>query len=300
MEQVLITGGTGLVGKTITTLLKDQGYKVLYLSTRPDKSADIPRYGWNVAKQELDSQAFEGTDHIIHLAGAGVADKRWTSSRKKELYDSRIEGTKLIHKALKEGGFKPKSFLAASAVGFYGDRGSELMNEEAAAGCNFLAMICKDWEAESAKIADLGIRTTINRIGIVLANEGGALPEMMKTAPLGFLAYLGSGKQYYPWIHLKDLARIFVHQLQNENSSGIYNAVGKEPVTNYELTKAIARYSSKSYAVLPTPAFTLRIVLGEMADMVLASQKTSSEKLLSSGFSYEFEDLEAALKDLLA
>lgn len=299
MEKVLITGGTGLVGGTITKLLQEEGYKVIYLSRRPDTAAAIPKYGWDTQKGELDYQALEGTDHIIHLAGAGVADERWTPSRKKLLYDSRIEGTRLLYRSIKDGNYKPKTFIAASAVGFYGSRGDDWLSEDAEADNSFLAEICKDWEAESLKVAKLGIRTCVNRIGIVLAKEGGALKEIMQTAPFGFVSYLGSGRQFYPWIHLNDLARVFLHQIKNEQTEGIFNAVGPEPVTNKELTKAAAKAHKRHLAVLPAPAFALKIALGEMADMVLASQRCSVEKLKKSGFEYQFPDLNSALKDLL-
>jgi uncharacterized protein (TIGR01777 family) len=300
MEQVLITGGTGLVGEVITQLLQEQGYKVIFLSRSADASAPIPRFGWSPSEGKVDYQAFEGTDHIIHLAGAGVADERWTPSRKKVLYNSRIDSTRLLYTSLKDGGFKPKTFIAASAVGFYGSRGDEWLKEDAAPADTFLAKICKDWEAESQKLAELGSRLCINRIGIVLSDEGGALKEIMQTAQFGFVSYLGSGEQYYPWIHIRDLARIFLHQIQNEQVQGIFNAVGPDPVTNKELTKEAVKASGKHALVLPAPSFALKIALGEMADMVLASQQCSNEKLVESGFKYKYPNLKGALKDLLA
>lgn len=299
MEKVLISGGTGLVGGVITKMLQDEGYKVIYLSRKADPSASIPRYGWDISKGELDYQALEGTDHIIHLAGAGVADERWTKSRKEILYHSRIDSTRLLYQSLKDGNYKPKTFIAASAVGFYGSRGDEWMKEESEPADTFLAKICADWEAESLKVNKLGIRTCINRIGIVLAKEGGALKEILQTAPFGFVSFLGSGNQYYPWIHIQDLARIFVHQIKQENTNGIFNAVGPHPDTNKDLTKAAAKAHSRHLAILPAPAFALKIALGEMAEMVLASQRCSSEKLESTGFEYRFSDLDLAMQDLV-
>jgi uncharacterized protein (TIGR01777 family) len=292
MEKILITGGSGLVGKEITRLLEKQGKEVAWLSRNP-KSNKQKSFYWDIEKQEMDVEALLWCDAVIHLAGAGVAEKRWTKARKREILQSRILSTRLLFDQLTLLNTRPKAFVSASAVGYYGlDTGDALQREEDGPGVDFLATVVKKWENEIEKIATLGIRTVLLRIGIVLSNEGGALKEMLKP-PVA--APLGDGRQYMSWIHISDLARMFLHVLENADTSGVYNAVGPQPASNEELTKQAAKASGKPFLPIGVPGIALKLALGEMAQMVIGGNRVSSEKIESTGFAFTYADLTDAL-----
>lgn len=292
MEKILITGGSGLVGQEITQLLEQEGKEVAWLSRNPGNNRQ-KSFFWDIEKQEMDEEALTWCDGIIHLAGAGVAEKRWTPARKRQILQSRILSTLLLYDNLAKLTARPKAFVSASAVGYYGfDTGEALQLEGNLPGVDFLASVVKKWEAETEKIATLGIRTAILRIGIVLAKEGGALVEMLKP-PIA--APLGDGKQYLSWIHIGDLARMFSHALANARMEGVYNAVGPHPTVNAELTKAAAKAAGKPYLPIGVPGVALKLVLGEMAQMVLGGNKVSSAKIEATGFAYTYADLTSAL-----
>jgi uncharacterized protein len=297
---VLITGGTGLVGKVLTKLLQEKNYTVSYLS-RSKQSGSIKTYHWDIDKKQIDIEAIAQADYIIHLAGAGVADKRWTDSYKKEIIDSRVVSTQLLAEAIEKSPKKPKAFVSASAVGFYGfDTKDTLLQENAPKGDGFLAEVTEKWENSIQEVIKLGVRTAIMRIGIVLAKEGGALQKIMQ--PIQFFAGspLGSGKQYMSWIHIKDMAHMLIYALENESIQGIYNAVGNSPVTNADFTKAVAKVMDKPLFLPNVPSFALNLMLGEMASMVVGGNKVSNEKIVNAGFQYKFATLESALKDLIS
>lgn len=295
MKNILITGGSGLIGKTITQVFENEGKEVAWLSRSPDDQSQKSYY-WNPKNKEIDQEALYWCDGIIHLAGAGVADKKWTDSRKKEILDSRVDGSRLLREELKKIKDRPKVFIASSAVGFYGmDTGDKLLFEGDPSGKDFLAQVVKKWEAETEAIQELKIRTVILRIGIVLAKEGGALKEILKppvTAPLG------NGNQYMSWIHIDDLAGIFLHALENHGISGIYHAVGPVPVSNRVLTQKAASYRDKPFVNVGVPGFALKVALGEMAQMVLGGNRVSSEKIQGTGFNFKFGDLNQALNQI--
>lgn len=293
MKNILITGGSGLVGNQITQILENSGFQVAWLS----RSAQTQKsFIWDVDNQQIDPNAIEWADAIIHLAGTGVAEKRWTPRRKREILESRTESTYLLCEAIKKANQKPKAFISASAVGYYGfDTGQDLKKEEDKPGHDFLANVVIAWEQEVQKIATLGVRTAILRIGIVLDQVGGALGEMLKP-PLA--APLGSGDQWMSWIHIRDLARLFVHALEDAHFEGIYNAVAPNPVTNRELTELAAKAKGKPYVGIGVPAFLLKLALGQMAAMVLGGNRVSSDKILKSGFEFNFGQLKPALEDL--
>ncbi len=298
---VLITGGTGLIGKRLSEMLQEKGYSVSFLSRgKTDVKRKIKVYHWNPDKGELDETAIRNADYIINLAGASVAGGRWTQKRKEEIYHSRVAGTMLLAQKLKERNHLLKAFVNASAVGYYGDKGGKLLTETDPAGNDFLAGVCKDWEAQAQTVAALGIRTVICRIGIVLAKEGGALPELEKSMRFGVAAYLGSGSQYYSWIHIDDMCRIFLHAIENEKMNGVYNAVGNNPVTNKELVHSIQQAKGSHSLAIPAPAFALKIMLGEMSEVILGSQRCVNEKLLKAGFEFRFTNLQNALSALYA
>lgn len=300
MKHILITGGTGLVGKKLTELLLSKGYSVAYLSRKKKPIPSVKVYEWNIYEKTIEKEAVTAAEAIIHLAGAGVADKTWTESYKKEILNSRVLSTQLLYETLEQTQHSVKSFISASAVGIYGfDTGEQWLDENSSHGNDFLADVTEKWEAEVQKISNLGIRTAILRIGIVLAKEGGALPKLLGPIRWGLGAALGSGKQYMSWIHIKDLAQMFVFALENEHLKGVFNAVGNKPCTNAELTQAIAQTIRKPLFLPNVPGFAIRLIVGEMAQMVLGGNRVSNEKILKAGFQYQFPTLQEALKDLL-
>lgn len=295
MKNILITGGSGLVGKKITQLLEKQGYKVAWLSRNPAKN-NQKSFAWDVDRMNIDPDAIPWADGIIHLAGEGVADRRWTSSRKKAILESRTNSTTLLLQAIEISERKPQVFVSASAVGFYGfNTENTIVDEKSAAGSDFLANVVVAWEDKVKQIEMTGIRTVILRIGIVLDNNGGALVEMLKP-PVA--APLGSGKQWMSWIHIDDLAGMFLFALENETLHGIYNAVGPNPATNAALTEKAAKKAGKIYLGIGVPGFALKLVLGEMAQMVLGGNKVSSQKIQEAGFQFRYLTLEEALNKI--
>lgn len=294
MQKILITGGSGLVGQRITDLLEKKGYQVAWLS-RSNQSGR-KSFLWNVEKQEIDQEAMEWADAVIHLAGTGVAEKRWTPERKKLILESRTQSTQLLYSAIEKSAKRPNTFISASAVGFYGfNTGTALVDETSPAGTDFLANVVVAWENEVKKMEHLQLRTVLLRIGIVLDADGGALREMLK---LPVAAPLGSGDQWMSWIHIEDLARMFVFALEKTTLQGIYNAVAPNPATNQQITQEAASAKGKAYLGIGVPGFVLNLVLGEMAAMVLGGNRVSCQKIQKAGFQFEFYDLTAALKDI--
>ncbi|PRY89258.1 hypothetical protein CLW00_103380 [Mongoliibacter ruber] len=295
MKHILITGGSGLIGKKITHLLERKGYEVAWLSRNADNKGQ-KSFEWDIQNQEMDEEAINWADGIIHLAGAGVADKRWTAERKKAILQSRTMSTSLLRKYIEKSSQKPSVFVSASAVGYYGfNTENEMVDENAKPGDDFLAQVVTAWEDEVSKIENLGLRTVMLRIGIVLAKEGGALVEMLKP-PVA--APLGSGKQWMSWIQVDDLARMFFYAIENEQVKGIYNAVGPNPATNAELTEKAAKKKGKLFVNIGVPGFGLKIILGEMAQMVLGGNKASSKKIQEAGFEFRYPRLEEALEKI--
>ncbi len=298
-KKILITGASGLVGKRLTERLLQKGYQVSHLG-RSKSTATVPSFIWDVDKGVIDPKAFEEVDTIIHLAGAGVADKRWTASRKKEILESRTKSTALLFNSLKKEKNSVKTFVSASAIGYYGfENSNEVFTEESKPGSDFLAQVTKQWEDEVEKINTLGIRVVKLRIGIVLSDKGGALAEMVKPIKWGVGSPLGNGRQYLTWIHLDDLCEMFIQAADDQKMNGVYNAVGPEWVTNAEMTKAIATVLRRPLWLPPVPGFVLKIILGEMANLVLNGSKISSAKIQQAGFKFQFTKLEDALKNLL-
>jgi uncharacterized protein (TIGR01777 family) len=229
-----------------------------------------------------------------------VVEKRWSEERKKEILNSRIESARLLINKLKTANLHPKTFVSASAVGYYGNTGGALVDENAPAGNDFLADVCQAWEASVQPAKELGTRLVINRIGIVLSSKGGALPQTAKPIQFGIGASLGDGKQFVPWVHIDDLCNLFLYAIQNEKMEGVYNATAPTPVTNKELTDSIAEALGKKTISAPAPAFVLRMAMGEMADAVLGGQRTSSMKAQDAGFSFKYPLLVPALREVYA
>jgi uncharacterized protein len=295
MKNILITGGSGLVGKKITQLLEKKGFEVAWLSRSPDKN-NQKSFFWDVDKQTMDAEAIEWADAILHLAGEGVADKRWSDSRKRAILESRTLSTQMLYNAIEKATAKPEVFISASAVGYYGfNTGDATQVEESEAGKDFLAQVVIAWENRVKMMEKLGLRTVMLRIGIVLDKNGGALKEMMKP-PVA--APLGSGTQWMSWIQIDDLARMFVFALEDEKVQGIYNAVGPKPATNAELTEKAAKKARKLFVNFGVPGFGLKLALGEMAQMVLGGNKVSSKKIEQEGFKFRYPDLDTALEKI--
>jgi uncharacterized protein (TIGR01777 family) len=312
METALITGGTGMIGKALTQALIERGYNVIILTRhinnkQKTKSDKLTYAVWNVEKKTIDKAAFAKADYIIHLAGASVAEKRWTDKRKQEIVSSRVESGKLIVESLKTLPHNVKTVISATAIGWYGpDRHASLeeqvgvkFTEKDPSSNDFLGQTCKQWEAAIEPASFLGKRLVKLRIGIVLSNEGGAYAEFKKPLKLGFATILGNGKQIISWIHIDDLIRIILYAMENEKMEGTYNAVAPNPVSNKELVLEIARQErGKNYIPVHVPTFALKIRLGEMSVEVLKSATVSSEKLQQAGFIFQYPDIESAILQL--
>jgi uncharacterized protein len=299
VSKILITGASGLIGRYLTGLLRKEGHTVSHLG-RSKRDSDSQSYVWNIEKRFIEPGALEGKDVIIHLAGAGVAEKRWTAARKKEIIESRTLSTSLLHDELKRRTHQVKAVVCASAIGYYGFEDiSHDLEETDAPGNDFLAQVVKVWEDEQDKLALPGIRLVKIRVGIVLSAEGGALPAMAK--PIRYLvgSPLGSGDQHLSWIHIHDLCQIFVQAVRDESMRGAYNGVGPYAVTNREMTRAIADALDKPLIAPAVPSFALKVLLGEMANLVLRGSKVSSKKITGTGFKFQFATLESALRDLI-
>jgi uncharacterized protein (TIGR01777 family) len=301
---VLITGGTGLVGQALTKALVTKGYNVIILTRDVSSKKNKPEIsyaGWDVAKQEIDLAALELADYIIHLAGAGVVDKRWTDAYKKEIVESRTESGRLIYEALQNNTNKIKAVVSASAIGWYGADTDPVkpFTETDKADDSFLGNTCKLWEESIEPVESLGKRLVKLRIGIVLSNDGGALVEFKKPLRFGLAAILGNGKQTVSWVHINDLCNLFIAGVENENLSGSYNAVAPNPVSNKTITIQLAKALKKSfYLPLHVPAFVLKIMMGQSSIEVLKSATVSCKKILDTGFQFTFITIDAALNDL--
>ncbi len=294
MAKFLITGGTGLVGKRLIDKIVANGDEAVYVSRTCKQQKGC--FEWNVKAQTMDINAFSGVDYLVHLAGAGIADKRWDAKRKQEIIDSRVNSTKLLIDTIKKNNIELKGAVAASAIGFYGTETTpKVYKEEDGPEKGYLAHVVKLWEEATSKFRELGVATTQLRIGVVLAKEGGALKEMTNPP---VLAALGHGKQNIPWVHIDDLCDMILWSLDNKKNT-VYNAVGPEYVNNKQFMKTISMFSPKPLMPINAPAFVLKLMLGEMASLVLEGSKISSEKIQKEGFRFSYETAQAALKECL-
>lgn len=305
MHIVLITGGTGMVGTSLTQLLLSKGYQVIVL-TRKAQVSVVPNLTyavWDIAKGYIDPLAIGKADTIVHLAGAGVADKRWSKKRKQEIVDSRVLSGALLVKYLTKNSHQVKTVVSASAIGWYGpDNAQSLMNgfvETDPVDGAFLGATCKSWEDSVNPVEALGIRLVTLRIGIVLNKQGGALAEFIKPAQFGMATIFGNGKQMVSWIHHHDLCRMILFGIETKTTQGVYNAVSPDPISNKDLIIAITKKLRGFYLPLPVPAFILEIMLGEMSIEILKSAKVSSNKIQNVGFNFDYPTLHSALNDLL-
>jgi uncharacterized protein (TIGR01777 family) len=297
-KNILITGATGLVGRKLIPALQAKGHQISILSRKQAHIKDVKVYLWDVYKQTIDENALTGIDTIIHLAGEGIADQKWTTKRKKEIVDSRVKSCELLYRTILATKAPVSTFVSASAVGFYGDRGEEVLTETSAPGDGFLADCCMEWENAATAGLDLGIRVVKIRVGIVLSKEDGALAAMEKPIRFFVGAPLGTGKQWMPWIHLDDIVKIFVTAVEDPNMAGPYNACAPYPVTNKLLTQSMAKKLHRPVWPVTVPQFVLKTIMGEMGILPLMSSNTSSQKLLDAGYRFEYVDLDKALEDI--
>ncbi len=291
-----------MVGTRLSEMLLEQGYTVRHLSRTPGKeTSPITTYLWDIKQQYINPEALSGVDYVVHLAGAGVADQRWTDARKQAILRSRTESTRLLHHALSQPDAPAlKAFVSASAIGIYGaDTGDALLTEESPASHDFLADVVVQWEAAADTIAALDIRTVKLRIGIVLSEKGGALLPIARTVRWYVGAPLGSGNQYMSWIHIDDLCRMFIYAIENQALTGVYNAVGTQPVTNRTMTQAAAKVLQRPLFLPNVPGFALKLALGELASVILGGNRVSSQRIEDAGFAHSFNKIDVALADLL-
>lgn len=301
-KNVLLTGGSGFIGRYLTKVLIDNGFSVSVLSRSDRKNTDlITFYKWDLEHNYIDEEAVLKADYIVHLAGEGIVEKSWTAKRKKALLESRIQPIDLIYAVLKKNNKLLDAFISASAVGIYGAvTNEEICTEESPVENDFLGITCQKWEAASDKIISLGIRTVKIRTGIVLGRKDGFLKKLSPGFKAGFGAILGTGKQYLPWIHVEDLCNMYLKAIQDEQINGVYNATVLDNTTNETLSKTLANLYGYTIWLPKIPAFVLRLFLGEMSQVVLNGQRVSSEKIKQRGFKFRFENLETALSDCLS
>lgn len=305
MQTILITGGSGLIGRELTKQLIAKGYAVIIL-TRSKKeipaTANVRYAYWDITRNIIDIKALQLADFIVHLAGSGVVDKRWTATYKKEILESRTLGSKLILDTLKQHSNQVKAIISASAIGWYGpDKANgHFFVETDPHADDFLGQTCFAWEHSLDEAASMNIRTAKLRTGIVLSNDGGALSEFKKPLRFGIAAILGSGKQIISWIHMDDLCRLYIHAIEDQTFTGSYNAVSNVPVSNKELTLTLAKATRGSYFIpVHVPAFILKLILGESSIEVLKSATVSNSRIKETGFTFLYPTLHAALETLV-
>lgn len=300
MKSVLITGGSGLIGRALSELLLAEGYKVFWLSRTKNLSAKFPSYSWDYTKREIDSEILEEVDIIVHLAGDSIGSGRWTETKKEQIMSSRIDSTVLLLETLRELDLKPDVFISASAVGIYGNKTTENIYEEKdkTVADDFLAQVCNEWEKAVEQISKtLGSRTVMIRTSMVLSPESEAFKKMYLPTKFGLGASLGSGKQYMPWIHIQDLCRIYLKAIQDTTLNGAYNASSPQQLRNREFMNTLSRVLKKPKLLPFIPGFIIRMMMGEAAEMVLGGSRISSKKIQEKGFKFLYDNAEDAIRN---
>jgi uncharacterized protein (TIGR01777 family) len=300
--KIIVTGASGLVGSALVPALITQGHQVTALVRRVSKhkpQANVTEVEWEPATGQLDAARLVGHDAAVHLAGEPIAAGRWTAAKKQRIRASRVESTRLLADTLARLQTRPRVLVCASAIGYYGTRGAEVLTEASAPGNDFLSEVCREWEAAAEPARAAGIRTVHLRFGIVLSKEGGALAQMLTPFQLGIGGPIGNGRHYMSWLALDDAVGMIEHALTDENLAGAVNAVAPQPVTNSEFAKTMGRVLGRP-ALLPMPAFALRFALGEMADaLLLSSARVAPERLQAAGYQFKYPQLEGALRHVL-
>lgn len=297
-KSILITGGSGLLGRHLTDLLLQKGYGVSHLGRSPGKDARIKSFLWDIDKGQIDGDCINGVDIVIHLAGAGIADKRWTEERKKLIIESRAKSIELVYQLIKNKPNQVSKIISASGVGYYSDRGDELLTETSPPAHDFLGTCCVEWEQAVDGAAALGLPLLKFRTGVVLDEQGGALPQLALPVKLFAGSPIGTGKQWMPWIHWQDAVAMYLFGIEKPGLTGVYNMAAPNPVTNKQLVQAIAKQLHRPLWLPNVPAFILKIIMGEMSILALCSTKASAGKIESAGFKFAYVDIEAALKEL--
>lgn len=296
---VVITGGSGMIGKYLTSLLLSEGYSVSHLSRGTPQFGRVRVHRWNPEKGILDPAALIGADYIVHLAGENVGAKRWTEARKEEIISSRVDSAKLLHRVVTGNGINLKAFISASGTGYYGAQTSEKIFSEADPPADdFSGITGRRWEEAASHFTLSGIRTVKIRTAVVLEKNDSAIKKIMMPARFGFLAYTGNGRQYMPWIHINDLCKIYLKAIEDPSMEGAYNASSPRHVSHKEFMKTLASVVKKPLFPAAVPGFVLKILYGEMADVVLKGSRISSDKIRNAGYRFKFEDLEKALEDI--
>jgi len=294
--RILITGASGLIGQALQKSFAEKGYEMLLATRSGPKNDKQIQWDADTGFREGDLARLEGLDAVIHLAGENIAGFRWTEEKKKAIRDSRVFGTRSMIETFDKLKDKPKTFISGSALGFYGDRGDDEMTESSPAGKTFLAEVCKEWEAESRRAEDLGIRTVLLRTGIVLSKDGGALATMMTPFKFGVGGVIGDGKQWMSWISLDDVVGIINHVLEHDNVRGAVNTTAPNPVTNEEFTKTLGSVLYRP-TFLPLPEFAVHMVFGEMGDaLLLDSTRVIPKRMKDAGYEFKYPELKAALE----
>jgi hypothetical protein len=297
--RILVSGSTGLVGSALIPFLAKGGHGAVRLVRQDAAAGGGPAARWDPGAGRIDAAALEGLDAVVHLAGESVASGRWTAAKKERIRRSRVEGTRLLSRTLAGLSRPPRVLACASAIGYYGSRGDEILKEESAPGDDFLAGVCREWEAATEPAAGKGIRVVNLRFGVILSPAGGALAKMLPPFRLGAGGILGDGRQFVSWVAIDDVLGAIQHVLATGSVRGPVNVVSPRPVTNRELTKTLGRVLGRP-TILPMPAFAARAVFGEMADaLLLASQRVEPKHLVASGYRFRHPDLEGALRHLL-
>jgi uncharacterized protein (TIGR01777 family) len=296
--KILISGGSGLIGSALTKLLLAKGHQVNHLSRNKSSDSNIPTFVWNIAKGEIDDDAFTGVEAIVHLAGAGIADGRWTEERKKIIIDSRVESANLLYRKVKELNVPLKSFVSASGISYYGmDTTENIYIETDQPSNDFIGKCCVLWEDAADKFEKMA-RVVKFRTGIVLSSNGGALKKIAQPVKFGLGAPLGSGEQWVPYIHIADLCEMYRAAIENENYHGAYNAVNGDHVTNKDLTKETAKALKKPLWLPNVPAFVLKAAFGEMGRLILEGSRASAKKVEETGFDFRYTNLSEALRNI--
>jgi hypothetical protein len=303
MKKIVITGATGSIGRRLVQELVVRGDKVTIFSRNPRRTKrkivnQVRFVKWDYSKPEEWKEYLNDVDVVVHLAGANLSAKRWNDEYKKIAYESRIFSTRNLVEAIKSVDQKPKTFICANAVGIYGNRYDEILDEQSLPGNDFLAKLCIDWENEARKVEQQGVRIVSVRTGLVLAENEGLMKQLVPSFKLFLGGWLGSGRQWFPWIHIDDIVRIYLHTIDNENITGAVNAASPGIVNNKKFSKTLGQVLHKP-VLFPVPKIALRIVSGELGNYVTDSQRVSAEKIIKSGYNFKFENIKVALRDIL-
>jgi uncharacterized protein (TIGR01777 family) len=299
--KILITGGTGFIGKYLTSKLLGEGFCVSHLSRKQNQDGRVRIFSWDPEKQIVDRAVFDGIDYIIHLAGANIGEKRWTRERRDEIIRSRVDSARLLHKTITENHIPLKAFISASATGYYGSVTSEKIYTENDPPANdFLGTTCRLWEEAADSFKNSGIRTVKIRTGVVLEKNNGALSRLLVPARIGVFPVSGNGRQYMPWIHISDLCNIYIKALTDETMEGAYNAAAPQQIQNREFMRIMANVMNKYNFHPHVPSFVFKTIFGQMSDVILRGSRVSSDRIMNAGYNFNYDALAEALKNELS